>query len=344
MLSSRRQPRILLIAMVALASWHAAPLAAQAVESVRLEVDNDNFNFWSPVDDRGDHEYTHGARLEVDTRHVLPWSARVVGPAPACADEPGPGTPAVVCAYTTWRLTQRIYTPRTNSRELVANERPHSGWLAVSATAHARRPSRLRSVRTELGVTGSPSLAEFSQRVIHRIGQFWEPLGWDNQLGFEPGLLVEYEDQVRRAYGGDAWSTDVVARAVGSLGNVRTGAEAGVMLRAGYHLPHPWLPRANDPERIALAVFVGGAGDLVLHDMSLDGTLFRPSHHVSKLPLVGWYDFGAEVRYHGTAIGFSVRSRGREYRTEPGGHRFSTISVAHTPAASPPPKPRQPSR
>jgi lipid A 3-O-deacylase len=303
------------------------PLVSQTVEGVRLEVDNDNFNFWTPRDEQTDFEYTHGARLEVDTRLVLPWSRRIFGSRSRCFDH----TIAEPCALTTWGLTHRIYTPRTNSRDPVPAERPYSGWLGISATAHSRDARRLRSFRTEVGVTGPPSLGEFSQRLVHRLGHWWEPLGWAHQIGFEPGVHLEYEEQLRRSVEGGGWTAEVVGRGRGSLGSVRTGTEAALQLRAGHRLPHPWQPDRDPRRRLSVSVFASAGGEWVLRDLSLDGTLLRSSPRVDKLPFVGTYSLGTEAHYQRVTLGLRVSNRSRAYRTEPGGHQFTTVLMSYSP-------------
>ncbi len=313
------------VAVLLLVTGLPAMASSQAVESVRLTVDNDNFNLWTPPDRRPDHEYTAGAQLEIGVRRVSSWQRRMFGGRDACSPDTPRETP---CVSSTWALVHQIFTPRTNSSDLILSERPHAGWLAAAVTTDRSSVGRRDSLRIEIGVTGRPSLAEPVQKLIHAIGGFWEPLGWDHQLRFEPAIVVEYRTMGRRAVYRGGWSAETIGVIGGGVGNLRTGLEPEVQVRAGYGARHPWR-RANDDRGGFSATFVGGvSGAWVLHNMFLDGTLIRSGHQVDRKALVGSYRVGVDVGYRNLLIGLHVHTRSREYATEPAGHTYTSASIS----------------
>jgi lipid A 3-O-deacylase len=324
-----RLARILLPILAALVAAPSVGLA-QRVQEIGIRADNDNFSFWLPVEARGDHEYTHGARLSVVTAGGSWWGPALAPGAPACD---GREAPEQRCLQTTWELGQRIYTPRTNSREVVRDERPHAGWLYGAATATAQREADRHRARLEVGITGPPSLAEFMQVRVHRLGGFWAPRGWDHQLGFEPGVVLGYGyDRVLVAPAvRGVRVAELTSVAEVSVGNVITGAGAGLAAKVGYRVPHPWRVDPRQ-ERGSAAFLTGGVrGDGYLRNLFLDGNTFAEGHRVEKLPAVGQFHIGLGIRVERVEAQFQVVSRTREYRSEPDGHRYSSVGFTYRP-------------
>ena len=100
------------------------------------------------------------------------------------------------------------------------------------------------SSRSRVGVTGPPSLGKFTQTLAHSVAPtFNRPTDWTGQIGFEPGVIVRYEQRRRLGLDDHAIGFDVIPRMSVTAGNVSTNAEVGVQTRTGWHLRHPWLPR-----------------------------------------------------------------------------------------------------
>jgi lipid A 3-O-deacylase len=183
-----------------------------------------------------------------------------------------------------------------------------------------------------VGVTGPPSLGEAVHTAWHRLTGFWEPEGWRNQVGFEPGVAVRYAEALHLdATAGDAGRVLALVPAAGAeAGNARTAAEAGVQLRAGWRVPHPWstaADRAHGPASVY--VLAGARGEAVAHDLFLDGTTFGDGPRVEREPLVGRWELGAGLRWRAVTFEFRTESRSRAYATEPGGHQYSTFALTY---------------
>lgn len=319
-------PRVLLAALLALAA-PAAAAAQSPVRAVEVAADNDVFNFWAPVP-RPDHDYTHGMRVVVDADAAPLWG-RYAGPGlrPCTRAEPAGRR----CLATRVEVGQKIYTPRRDGPVPVPGERPYAGWLYAAGTARVLSHLSERTVGVELGVTGPPSLAETVQTGFHEAAGLWQPEGWGGQLAFEPAVAVRAGGArlLAEERAGGVRVATLAPRWGAAVGNLLTGATAGVEAQLGYGVPHPWAgPARGDPR---VAVFATGAvrGEWVARNLFLDGNTFRDGPRVDRLPLVGEMEVGAGVRAGGVAVAFRVVTRGREYDSEPDAHRYSTISVTY---------------
>jgi lipid A 3-O-deacylase len=315
--------RLLSLLPVLVFALPASP-AAQVVRSVRVAADNDAFNFWVPVP-RPDHDYTHGVRVEAELNAAPLWRRLVPG-GRACT---GAEAPAERCLSTRVEVGQEIYTPRVDAPKPLPGERPYAGWLYAAAEGSATTHAARRTVSLEVGVTGPPSLGEAVQTTYHDILDYWTPKGWDAQLAFEPGVVARYTSArlVEGSVAGVRVAT-LVPHWGASLGNVRTGAEAGVRGELGYQVAHPW--RAPPGRRGApVSVYASGGvrGEWVARDLFLDGNTFRAGPRVEKLPLVAESEVGAGLRLGHLRVEYRVVSRGREYRTAARAHRYSSIAV-----------------
>jgi len=307
-------------------AWPATPASAQQVLEVRAVAENDNFNFWQPIDDRGDWEYTHGAWVSVTTAAAPGWGRWAPRDVPVCDDDARDGSR---CLMTAWEVGQRIYTPRVNSAEPVPGQRPHAGWLYGSMTAISQQVDERHALRIEVGVTGPPTLAGPLQRSVHRALGFWEPLGWEHQLPFEPGIAVGYQygRSLVAAEVAEVRIAEVTTSVGGTVGTVTTAGTAELDARFGFDPPRTWDVRVLDRSNASAYAIAGFRADAVLRNLFLDGNLFRSSLSVDKLPFVSTHYVGLAVGAGRWDASYRVTTRSREYRTEPAAHRYSTFVV-----------------
>jgi hypothetical protein len=106
---------------------------------------------------------------------------------------------------------------------------------------------------------------------------------------------------------------------------------AGAQVRAGIRLPHPWAAR---PQRALSAYVTAGAlGEVVAHDLFLDGNTFGGDTRVSRETLVAETTWGVGVSAHRLSLEYRVQRRSRSYAEEPGGHPYGTIEITWRPRA-----------
>lgn len=305
--------------LVALSVGWTAQGAAQTVRSIRLTADNDVFNFWLPIERRPDVAYTHGTRVGLELGLRPWWGALIGGADPVCSEATG----TAGCVLTEVEIGQELYTPFDDERHPVPGDRPYAGWLYLGMIGRSVRASGTRAVGLRLGVTGPPSLAEEAQKLIHRWFDLRRPLGWNYQIPFEPGAVLLYEE-VRTwpfAAPGRPWSLSVEPGWGAALGNVRTGAHAGLALRIAWNAPRPNGWRSTGSSDLRAYVEGRVRGSLVLHDLFLDGSTWAESVRVDKELFVP----RTELR-----LGIGLPDVGLEYRVVHSGKQFGSQPVTHT--------------
>jgi hypothetical protein len=209
-----------------------------------------------------------------------------------------------------------------------AGSRPNAGWLYVSQTARSLRPARSDELTLTVGVTGRPSLGKFTQTLAHSMAPtFNRPSDWSGQVGFEPGVVVRYEQRRRLGLDDQAIGFDVIPRMSFTAGNVSTNAEVGLQTRTGWHLRHPWLPR-DGPLEIALT---GGiSGRAVARDLFLDGNTFRDGPHVGHETFVGSGELGVQMRFRALSLAYRAVNDTRSYAAGPKWHPWASMVGAVT--------------
>ena len=282
-----------------------------------LRADNDAFDFWMRPWNRPDEEYTSGVHLAYDGGFAPRWARRLMAQRPACvvnADE---------CQSSRLELGQDIYTAAVNRRHPVAptTARPSAGWLYLEQTARALTSNQSDELSLTLGVTGPPSLARFTQQLAHDAApKFNRPTDWSRQIAFEPGVIARYEQ--RRLVSLIPGVADVIPTMSASLGNVLTAADAGLHVRTGWHLAHPWLP-----ERPSTGIFIdaGVSGQAVARNIFLDGNTFTGGPRVGHEPFVGTGELGIGFRFRALSLEYRAVNQTRAYSAGPKWHPWASM-------------------
>ena len=291
-----------------------APAASPRTFSLR--VDNDAFDFWMLPWNRPDEDYTSGVHLDYDGGDAPRWAHALMPGRPACA------VGAERCRTARLELGQDIYTPSVDPNDPHASStaRPDAGWLYLAQTARALSANRSDQVSLTLGVTGPPSLARFTQRVAHDVAPAYNrPTDWTRQIAFEPGVIARYEQRRRISLAGVA---DLIPTASASLGNVLTAADAGLRVRSGWHLAHPWLP---EPASRGMTIDAGISGQAVARDLFLDGNTFVRGPRVGHEPFVGTADAGVAFRYRALTLEYRATTQTRAYAAGPKWHPWASL-------------------
>lgn len=294
--------------------------AGSAPRTLTLRIDNDAFDFWMAPWNRPDEDYTSGVHITLDGGDAPRWARAVLSGRSACV------TGARSCRSGSIEIGQDIYTPSVSvdSTHAAPNSRPSGGWLYLSQTAKALDEARSNELSVSLGVTGPPSLARFTQSLAHRAAPaFNRPTDWSRQIGFEPGAIVKFEHRERASIADDGqFGLDVVPRVNAEVGNIRTAGEAGVQLRSGWHLSHPWLPSAEQSE---VALFAGAYGQAIARDIFLDGNTFSESAHVGHEPFVGGVEGGVRLRLGALDLSYRAVNETRTWSRGPKWHPWASM-------------------
>lgn len=261
---------------------------------------------------RTDRHYTAGTKLNLLGSEVAVNGTNSSWPGWLADRVPDFG-PTPTSARIGLGIGQNIYTPTdTATTALQPHDRPYAGVLYASLVLQTRGTTssgtaRMDNWRLDLGIIGPGSLGEDAQNTVHRVRHLPTANGWANQLQNEPALALRYQRTWRYMPAEPRdWGWDFLPAAGVSLGNIGTYAALGGQVRAGWHLPNdfgtvtidslnaPSGGRASDdPRQLGWYVFVGVEGRAVAYNSTLDGNIFRTSHHVDKFPLVGDTKFGA---------------------------------------------------
>jgi hypothetical protein len=283
--------------------------------SFTLEMDNDLFA------GRGgllDQDYTQGFHFTFNRRESPVALSRVLNRFENCPAEDGCVTRATIL------VGQEIYTPRYIP-SIADNDRPFAGWLYGGVQSSAVTDRDLTSVSIKAGVTGPPSLAEELQVTFHEMfPSVRVPPGWNNQLKFEPGLIVTASRKNFTVLRAGPASIGLIKSGSISLGNVLSDAEGGLTLRAGLNSPHPWnLEKQNHP---GVYASFGLREDIVLHSLFLDGNTFRGGPRVKRIPFVWQKEIGGGISMGSTSLDGRLITRSQEFTTGRRYAPYGTIS------------------
>ncbi len=223
-------------------------------------------------------------------------------------------------------VSQLMQTPNDlTRRDLIREDVPYAGALTVRAGWYAYHDEAFRGFELTLGAAGPLSLAERSQKAIHRLLHLVRPQGWDNQLGNELLLNLDLtgKRKIWRAGDRSGASCDLALGGDLALGNLFTLAAASLELRAGHNLPGGFVPLPDpvgfsmiqaavlDPARPPSASV---HGFLVLRGMALarmlflDGNTFRASHSVERRLFAAVLAAGLNLDFRRWGAGFYLMS------------------------------------
>jgi lipid A 3-O-deacylase len=322
-----------------------APAALRADDGQRLSVieENDSLFFDS------DKHYTQGLRigyLGPDLARESAWNEPfdILGsvlPVFQAGEGKRPRRYAL-------SFGQSFFTPSVIAADPPdPRDRPYAGWLYLGASLLQDTDRRmLEHLELQLGVVGPAALGKQVQRQWHEFVDGAEPLGWDSQLENEPGVVLSYERKWRLKLIGDGASgIDLIPELGGSLGNVFTYGEAGVLLRFGRNLQADYGPARIRPALsgtdyfnrdymdgdFGIYGFVGAQGRAVARNIFLDGNTFRSSPSVDKEPLVADLQAGVSVFWrNGARLDAAVMYRTDEFEGQDSGDAIGIVSFGAT--------------
>lgn len=246
-------------------------------------------------------------------------------------------------------LTQLMFTPKdfgvlSPSR----SERPYSGWLGLEFSLQASAGDSASTATLSIGTTGRLSYAEDMQDWIHQnVSDSPIFQGWDSQAPGELTINLHFDHKQRLTFfdatrqwpleldGFYEWGV--------AMGNFRTNAFLGALLRMGHNLPESYAtPRVQlgsftetvfDLDRrlnqnLAIYGFAGARGYAVLHEISLDGPLFRNwGESVDSEPWVGELSFGLAFRYKLVELSLSNTVRSDEFAHQRNRSRYGSVML-----------------
>ena len=248
-------------------------------------------------------------------------------------------------------LTQLMYTPQ-DPDELSAppGQRPYAAWLGMEFSLHAKDAGFLSSIQLSVGTTGRHAYAQKVQEWIHRnISSSPIFLGWDSQVPAEITINLHLDRKTRFTglqRGTRDWPLQLEGYWGwgGAAGNFRTNAYLGGLLRVGHNLPVQYvtpriqlgsyahelfLDESMQKGPFSLYAFAGVRGTWVVHDITLDGPLFRDyDSPVASKSWIGGALVGMGARWQRITLTLSRNFMSEEYTSQDGGHQFGSVMVS----------------
>jgi hypothetical protein len=245
-------------------------------------------------------------------------------------------------------LTQLMYTPE--DPDLPASplgERPYAGWLGAEFTLNASDDDSVAGITLSIGTTGPNSLTEEAQHWVHEnISDSPVFQGWDSQVPGELTLNLHFDhkEKIGVLEQTSEWPIEFDGYFEGgfALGNFRTNAYLGTLVRSGINLPNTYAtPRVElgtyghalfAPDEASKAFsfygFVGVRGTAVAHDITLDGPLFRDyGLAVDSEEFVGAFIFGFVSHIHGMVLSVSQTSRSDEFKSQSDAQTYGSVML-----------------
>lgn len=246
-------------------------------------------------------------------------------------------------------LTQLMFTPQTPAALAPAKgERPYAGWLGLEFSLQANAGDSASTATLSVGTTGRYSYAQDTQTWVHQhVSESPIFQGWDSQAPAELtiNLHLDHKQRIRFLEKTLDWplQIDGFYEWGAAVGNFRTDAYVGALLRAGHNLPAKYAtPRvqlgsftetlfadgARAAERLSLYGFAGARGYAVLQDITLDGPLFRDwKESVDSEPWVGELSLGVAARWRAVEVSLSHTLRSQEFEQQRNRSRFGSVML-----------------
>jgi hypothetical protein len=250
-------------------------------------------------------------------------------------------------------IGQNMYTPADISvPDPDPLDRPYAGWLYLGVGFHNKTDLWLDIIELNIGVTGEWSMAEDTQKFIHRnLPDNIIPQGWDHQIGNEVVVNIVWERKIRfwRLGSSTGPAADAFTHVGACLGTLYTYANGGFTVRTGWNLPTDFGsspirltgdvndpagrddPRLRDEDRWGINLFGSLDFRAVGWDATLDGNLFGDSISVDKKPFVMDASFGGSIILGSWKLSYAEVFRSKEFRTQKEDwHVFASVTVSYT--------------
>lgn len=299
-----------------------------------------------------DRYYTNGLQLSlVNAGGSIPSWARRMCRFLNCSD--------ATVRSNVHNLGQLMYTPVViQQAQPQPLDRPWAGLLYYERgyTLVAPDQQTLTTLTLLAGLTGRASLAEESQKWVHRMMDMPAPQGWENQIGSSLVLMATVERRwAVRALKAD-WSNGTQLRTAAywraAIGNAMTHAGIGVAVALGKDLPDVIGATDGIQNRIQSAspidvacllswlrctTFASAELRAIAHNVFLDGRFGRDDPQVDSRPLVAETAVGLRIDLPRTRssshgpwfVQVKVTRRSREFRSAGPvyAHTFGTITA-----------------
>jgi len=224
---------------------------------------------------------------------------------------------------------QLMYSPENiKTTKYILGSHPYAGFLGIGSgytydRVLSQKLFQLNYFELSTGIVGPSSLAEETQKTIHKIIGAHEPKGWDNQLkdefeiqgvvwsGYEyilfgkmSGFNLSISDEIGGYFG-------TMQRAVGNNAYLKLRYGIGSNLDR-----RPSTIEIRSVNKFSTFILVGNETRYWEHNVFLDGNRNKKSYSVEKEKWTTGIKTGIGVEYKCLEIGWFVLFNSREYKTQ----------------------------
>ena len=246
-------------------------------------------------------------------------------------------------SYISFCIAHQMFTPNDFDKEDVdlSKERPYAGYMYLGMGLHSVDGNKLDSLNIQLGFVGPSTKMDKVQKIIHDIIGSPEPKGWEEQIGDELIIQVNYE---KRWYRSINEKSDIVYYLGGNLGNASIKAAGGAFYKYGWNLKKTFSPRRIDYRGYTNIPVYGYEkketsqsfyfdlwceADIVARDIFLDGNTFKDSVHIDKEIFVAKGGFGFGYRYKNFTVDYLRTYSTKEFKVQNYYHSFGSLVFAY---------------
>lgn len=289
-----------------------------AVESISIDLGND---LWTGA--QSDRYLTNVVGVKVKMKDLPDFLKTFI--------------PDTEADYFLSKISQDMYTPEDISAEIPdPSDRPYAGHLYVELKRVKINKDFHDYTGLQIGIIGPAALADKAQGLVHDWTGSTEANGWEYQLKNELGLMVTklYGMKTELYRNGDIRISNMAFAEFG-LGNVKTYAEVGTSIMAGYNPPqndslydisghsvkNPWSAYIEAEVRQSY----------VARDIFIDGNTswFGDQTNLEREEYVTTLKGSVVLRYKRVFLKFSQNIITEQFEGQNGDHNFGQITIQY---------------
>jgi len=240
-----------------------------------------------------------------------------------------------------FEIGQLMFTPDHSLLPVPAGDEPYAGVLLAGVSLLQDHSDTRNILSLQAGVVGPAAGAGELQNGFHSIIGMGSNPWCCYQIRNEPVIELTGERVWRVALGSvGAMETDFLPDVTVGVGNLRDYALAGAVFRIGQGLASDFgvsrvRPGMTGGDAYTPAkpldwyLFGGVDGQVVAHDITLDGNTFGGGPSVPRNWLVGDLELGGAVMFNNWRLSYTQVFESHTFRGEQGGlHQFGSLALS----------------
>ena len=296
-------------------------------EPYRLEFHFENDGSFAKPNHNTDRHYTNGVKITFS--HRPEWADDFAGWLNLQPDANGQVKTAGGFA-----IGQNIYTPdRIENPALRSpNDRQFAGWFYLSTFWQHEADNEFDHVELNFGMVGEASLAEVTQKFIHKTFDGLDPVGWENQFGdsFGINLMVQHKWKIDLPIFRDPIQFDLIPHSGFTLGSLNRHVNFGATFRLGVNLPLDYGPsRIEEPAAATNLQVSSEPGWYVFARFGMKWVAYnRFLSGVEPEPILGEAQFGVVFQWEKISFGYSQTYMTQEFETQGNKDSFGALVLS----------------